>query len=424
MERQELSQLFKTVRQKTEDICSPLEIEDYMPQPTIEVSPPRWHLAHTTWFFESFVLQKLEPGFKPFHPAYGFMFNSYYQSLGERWEREKRGWLSRPTVKEIYGYRHEIDHRILQLIEKIRDEQLPVLSELLITGINHEQQHQELLVTDLKYILAHNPMRPVYNKIPVCYGTPEDKPGSTFEFFEGNLFELGHTGKDFCFDNEQPSHKVFVRDFRISSTLVTNAEYMVFMESGGYQDFRWWLDEGWKEVCRGNWEAPLYWHKEGTDWYEMTLNGFRKVDPDTPVTHISYYEADAFARWAGKRLPTEAEWEYVAKMLNPLVIHGNFLEKKLLHPFAADKNKGSRVFQLLGDVWEWTSSAHLPYDGYKAREGAIGEYNGKFMINQMVLRGGSCATPQTHIRHTYRNFFHPEKRWQFTGIRLAESANS
>jgi ergothioneine biosynthesis protein EgtB len=419
MDRNKLADYYRNTRMQTEQICRPLETEDYIPQPVLEVSPPRWHLAHSTWFFETFVLQRYEQAYRPHDPLYSYIFNSYYHSLGERWERNKRGNLSRPTVKDIYRYRHSTDERILALIDTLPEHEAAEVEEILTLGIHHEQQHQELLVTDIKYILAGNPMKPVYGSARSVEGGVE--PARDFEYMEGGFFEMGFGGNSFAFDNEKPPHKAFVRPFRLRRSLVTNGEYLEFMEAGGYRDFRHWLDEGWDQVRLQGWESPLYWHREDEGWYEMTLNGYRRLLLEAPVTHISYYEADAFARWAGKRLATEVEWEYAAKSREQDLSGANFLDKQRFHPEPCTRSISSGISQLFGDVWEWTSSAYLPYDGFKTAEGAIGEYNGKFMINQMVLRGGSCATPQNHIRSTYRNFFHPDKRWQFSGIRLAES---
>ena len=423
MQRQELISRYKEIRQTTEEICKPLEIEDYVPQPISDVSPPRWHLAHTTWFFETFLLQKFQEHYTPFHPLYNYIFNSYYHSLGKRWEREKRGCLTRPTVKEVYKYRNAINSKMQQLIEQVAEDKWEDLKNICILGLQHEQQHQELLITDLKLILVNNPLRPVYNKNHNPNLTTDAlKKGAEFESFEGGIFEMGYLGNGFAFDNEQPLHKVFVNPFKMGRYLTTNAEYLDFILDGGYRNFRYWLDDGWTLLNSKGWEAPMYWEQIEGVWHEMTLNGLQKLVLDAPVTHVSFYEASAYANWKNKRLPTETEWEFVAKKTNPDPSKSNFFNKKNFHPVPFHEiNQKESVNQLLGDVWEWTNSAYLPYPGYKFTEGALGEYNGKFMVNQMVLRGGSCATPEDHIRNTYRNFFQPDKRWQFSGIRLAES---
>ncbi|MEX0967143.1 MAG: ergothioneine biosynthesis protein EgtB [Bacteroidia bacterium] len=416
--RQQLIRFFEEVRQQTERLCEPLEKEDYIPQPVVDVSPPRWHLAHTTWFFETFLLQEFQPDYKPFHPAYAFIFNSYYNSFGEKWERHKRGHLSRPTVKEVYSYRAKINERMIHLLENADEQDWDDIREITLIGTQHEQQHQELLVTDLKYILAKNPLHPVYQNIsppaPASQIMPE------YVLYPEGIYDIGFEGDGFAWDNERKKHKVFSQGFKLRNTLVTNGEYLEFMHDGGYEDFRHWLGEGWDLVNLHGWKAPEYWEQIDGEWHEMTLQGLRKVDPKVPVTHISFYEAEAFSSWAGKRLPTEAEWEIAARKIMPTASEGHFAENGFLHPVSPAEDEQAAIKQMLGNNWEWTHSAYLPYPGYSRAEGAIGEYNGKFMINQMVLRGGSCATPRSHIRITYRNFFHPDKRWQFSGIRLAE----
>jgi ergothioneine biosynthesis protein EgtB len=406
----------------SEEICHPLEIEDYIVQPIEDVSPPKWHLGHTTWFYEAMFLEKYFSDYKPYHPIYSFLFNSYYQTFGERWERPKRGVLSRPTVKEVYEYRKAITERMVDLIEKIKEEQFQEFASLLVLSLNHEQQHQELLVTDIKYILAANPLYPVYqlrNGDPGISSTLK----SEFISFEAGVHQIGYDGTGFCYDNEQPLHTVFVNDFQLHNRLITNGEFLEFIEDGVYQDFRHWLSDGWDTVQREGWRAPLHWQNIDNEWYEITLSGLQKLDPGAPVCHVSYYEAEAYASWQNKRLPSEAEWEVAARLDGVENADGNFWDNKNYHPIAAtisQMNGRHKLSQMMGNVWEWTNSGYLPYPGYKQAEGALGDYNGKFMVNQMVLRGGSCATSKDHARITYRNFFQPDKRWQFTGFRLAD----
>ncbi len=406
-------------RKQTEKICEPLQTEDYVLQPMADVSPPKWHLGHTTWFFETFILKRFLPGYKPFHPQYNFIFNSYYESIGERILRVNRGNLSRPTVEDVMAYRAYIDQNISTLLNVIRERDMEEFEKFLTIGINHEQQHQELLITDIKYILYNNPLMPAYIAEGV-YQT--DKPlKKDFEFLPvaGGIHRIGFDGEGFAWDNERPAHDTYIDDFKIANKLITNGEYLEFMNDGGYTRFNLWLGEGWDKVKAESWQSPLYWHKTNGEWINYTLSGLKPIDPLEPVTHISFYEADAFASWAGARLLTEAEWETAAIHFNPNTANGNFVESGKLHPIPF-QNNSETCSQLLGDTWEWTYSGYFPYPGYKREEGALGEYNGKFMINQMVLRGGSCATPENHIRTTYRNFFHPDKRWQFSGIRLAK----
>lgn len=424
MDKSSLIQFFKRVRKTTADICQPLEIEDHVSQPITDVSPPKWHLGHTSWFFEAMFLDKLIPDYKPFHPQYAFVFNSYYESFGQRIDRHSRGNLSRPTVEETLKYRQYITERMCELIESVDEASWPKFSKLVILSLNHEQQHQELLLTDIKFILATSPLRPVYKHTPGKNLSQDGLlPAGNFLEFAGGLHEIGYTGEAFYYDNERPVHTIHVADFKLQNRLVTNGEYLAFVEDGGYGDFRHWLSDGWETVNTENWQAPLYWDKVDGKWHEYTLNGFRPLDLDEPVCHVSYFEADAYASWANKRLPTEAEWEIAARASNPDLVRGNFYDDGAFHPLALSSGAADgkdRLHQLLGDVWEWTRSAYLPYPGYRQEEGPLGEYNGKFMINQMVLRGGSCATSRDHIRITYRNFFQTDKRWQFKGIRLAE----
>ncbi|MBC7922600.1 MAG: ergothioneine biosynthesis protein EgtB [Ferruginibacter sp.] len=409
----QLKERYQRVRRQSARICQPLEEEDYVVQPTGDVSPPKWHLGHTTWFFETFILSR-QPGYRVFHPDYNYLFNSYYESIGARVVRTDRGNMSRPAVRDIYAYRAHVDEAMANFLESEAAETTEVRN-LVELGFQHEQQHQELLVTDIQYILGHNPLFPVYAPLPPSAESPEDAL-ETYSGVSEGVYPIGYGGDGFCFDNERGVHNVFLHPFRVANRLVTNGEYLQFMADGGYADFSHWLQEGWAWVKQNQVQAPLYWHKD-QHWHHYTLHGPERVDPSAPVTHVSFYEADAYARWKGKRLPTEFEWEVACRQLNGEEIKGNFLESNLLHPTPGRAGDN----QFFGDVWEWTNSAYLAYPYYQKPDGALGEYNGKFMINQMVLRGGSCATPRSHIRATYRNFFHPDKRWQFTGIRLAES---
>jgi len=405
-----LPEAYQDVRQQTEDICTPLETEDYVIQAMADVSPPKWHLAHTTWFFETFLLKRFIQNYQPFHPDFEYIFNSYYESIGHFWPRTKRGLLSRPTVREIYAYRAHVDRGMHELLTGDVPE---TIKDLVILGMNHEQQHQELLYTDIKYNFFRNPLKPPYMK------GDEHIPSSAVMLewlaYEEGLYPIGHAGGSFAFDNEYPRHQVYVQGFCLASRPVTNGEYLCFIEEGGYRQSRHWLSDGWAAVRQNDWEAPLYWEKRDEIWWQMTLGGMRPVDMYEPVCHVSFYEADAYARWAGKRLPTEEEWEIAA---GTVPVEGNFAVSGFLSPVAAGPESG--LLQLFGDVWEWTRSSYAPYPGYQPVPGAIGEYNGKFMCNQMILRGGSCVTSATHIRPTYRNFFYAPDRWQFSGIRLAE----
>jgi ergothioneine biosynthesis protein EgtB len=406
---------YRQVRQLSEQICAPLAIEDFVVQTMDDVSPPKWNLAHTTWFFETFLLKGFLAGYREFHPRFNYLFNSYYEAVGERHPRPGRGLLSRPTVEEVYRYRRHVDHSMMELLGQADEETWERLAPLVALGLNHEQQHQELMITDLKHILAMNPLRPVY-----CERRGGPAAASELRWFDyaGGVVEIGLDGAGFSFDNERPRHKIYLEDFRLASRLVTNGEFLEFMEAGGYRQPKYWLSEGWAAVIEKGWDRPLYWEKAEGRWWQMTLSGFRRVDEHEPVCHVSYFEADAYARWRGKRLPTEGEWETAAA---GLPIEGNLLGQGAFHPMSAPEG-GDAPRQMYGDVWEWTQSQYSPYPGFQTEEGAIGEYNGKFMCNQFVLRGGSCATPADHIRPTYRNFFPPNARWQFTGIRLAEKS--
>ena len=416
-------EVYLKTRKQTEMICAPLQTEDYVLQPMTDVSPPKWHLGHTTWFFETFLLKPFLPDYKPFHPKYSFVFNSYYESVGERVQRVNRGNLSRPTVNDIFAYRSHVDEYMGHLLATISEEDASEFEKFFTIGINHEQQHQELLVTDIKFILYNNPLMPAYlQKGPELKNIQSEEHIKKLEFIpvNGGVHPIGSAGTAFAWDNEKPEHKVYIDDYKIADRLITNGEYLEFMQDGGYRKFNLWQGEGWDKVNNEKWIAPLYWELIDGQWMNYTLSGLHPIDLNEPVTHISFYEADAFASWAGKRLLTEMEWEIAARQYNPDVNTGNFLEKENLQPKAIKMQRNEVCSQLLGDTWEWTYSGYFPYPGYKREEGALGEYNGKFMINQMVLRGGSCATPQSHIRISYRNFFHADKRWQFSGIRLAE----
>jgi ergothioneine biosynthesis protein EgtB len=400
---------YHQIRQISERICQPLATEDYPIQSMPDVSPPKWHLAHTTWFFETFLLLPHLPGYTIFHPQFGYLFNSYYEAVGARHPRHQRGILSRPTVAEVYHYRAHVDRAMNRLLADIP--QHPDLTNLITLGLHHEQQHQELLLTDIKHILALNPLQPIYRDDLQQQIEPIK---STFEWlkYPGGLYSIGHAGTEFAFDNESPRHQVYLQDYQLGNRLVTNGEYLEFIQAGGYQDPQYWLAEGWMTVQTQQWQSPLYWENANDQWSMMTLGGLQQLDQLAPVCHVSFYEADAYATWKGARLPTEAEWEIATVQLQPT---GNFLDSDYLHP----KPATNLDHQFFGDVWEWTQSAYLPYPGFKIADGAIGEYNGKFMCNQMVLRGGSCVTSTDHIRPTYRNFFPPSARWQFSGIRLA-----
>ncbi|RZK67719.1 MAG: ergothioneine biosynthesis protein EgtB [Pedobacter sp.] len=373
------------IRKHSEQICEPLQTEDYVVQPIADVSPPKWHLGHTTWFFETFILKAFSANYQEFNPEFNYVFNSYYETVGARVIRTDRGNLSRPSVNEVYQYRAYVDEAMQKLLSCPFDEKL---TELLILGFNHEQQHQELLLTDIKYILGNNPLFPAYSKD--WRDTTESVSGEDMINITEGIYEIGYKGDGFCFDNELSLHKVYLPHYCISANLVTNYEYLDFINAGGYQDFSYWHAEGWDWVKNNQISAPMYWNEIDGQWHHYTLNGLQKLNFDAPVTHISYYEAYAYASWKGLRLPTEFEWEIAAQKFD------------------------------WGKRWEWTESAYLPYPGFSKAPGAIGEYNGKFMVNQKVLRGASVATPQGHERITYRNFFHPHLRWQFTGIRLAK----
>ena len=424
MDRKALKAHFASVRELSEKLTAPLEIEDFVVQTGEDISPPKWHIGHTTWFFERVVLQEYEPGFKPFNEDYYFVFNSYYESFGERLYRPHRGTLSRPTVSQVMDYRKAITARTTDFMDQVTEDQWPEVAGLIELGIHHEQQHQELFVYDIKHILACNPLRPVYRE-PDTKGEAAFAPDLKWIDFEGGLHQIGAEPGGFAYDNEFPRHQVFTRDFKLANHPVTCGEYLEFIRDGGYQKALLWLSDGWARVQDENWRAPLYWEGDGEDLQVITLRGRKPVDPHEPVCHVSYFEATAFARWAGKRLPTEAEWECAAQAQKTPCECGSWLESETFHPVAVkhtDTGAPDTLHSMFGDVWEWTQSAYLPYPGYVQTFDALGEYNGKFMSNQMVLRGGSCATPRNHYRNTYRNFFQPEKQWPITGFRLAADA--
>lgn len=409
---------YQYIRRQSLRICAPLQTEDYVAQPVPFVSPPKWHLGHTTWFFENFILAEQMEDYQRFNESLNYCFNSYYQSQGPRILRDKRGNLTRPSLETVRAYREYVDEHMDRFLDQYAQDGLPEdLALLLEVGLQHEQQHQELLVTDIKYILGHNPMHEPYQTDHTPVKSPEPAPLSFTPVKEG-VYTIGHQGEGFCWDNEQGAHKTYLHDFAIANRLITNGEYMAFIADGGYEHFGYWLDDGWSWVQEQEVRAPLYWYKQEDDWWHYTMQGLQPVDLNAPVTHINYYEADAFANWKGMRLPTEQEWEAACRLLcQGIPEEANFVESERFHP-AAPVN--SQDFQMLGNTWEWTGSAYLPYPNYPRFKGALGEYNGKFMVNQMVLRGGSCATPRSHIRMSYRNFFYPQERWQFTGLRLAK----
>ncbi|MDE0693173.1 MAG: ergothioneine biosynthesis protein EgtB [Gammaproteobacteria bacterium] len=440
-----LEEVYRRIRRRSEELCEPLEIEDYGVQPIVDASPPKWHLAHTTWFFETFLLVPFVEDYRRFHPSFEYLFNSYYNGVGQPFPRPSRGNLSRPTVAEVLAYRRHVDVAMAPLLVA-EDADVQARVEL---GLHHEQQHQELLVTDFKVTLGSNPMKPAYRE-PSARGsargfpsleelngeTPKTALPLAFVDFDGGLTEQGmDAGGAFCFDNESPEHRAWLEPFALANRVVTNGEYQEFIEDGGYAKPALWLSEGWAWVQERGIDAPMYWRATEGGWREYRLDGEGPVAPHLPVTHVSFYEAEAYATWAGARLPTEAEWEHVGRgacarertdrhQPPAAALEGNFADSGRLHPAAATSGADGEAapMQLFGDCWEWTSSAYRPYPGFTPLPGTLGEYNGKFMSGQQVLRGGSCATPEGHVRPTYRNFFYPPDRWQFTGIRLAKDA--
>ena len=417
-DRERLSVRYQDVRRVTEALCSPLEVEDYVVQSMPDASPAKWHLAHTSWFFETLVLKPEGVGDSGGASQYAYLFNSYYNALGERIPRHERGLLSRPTVAEVSRYRAAVDDRMMRFLEQAPADVLARIGTTVVLGLHHEQQHQELIQTDLKHLFSRNPLRPVYREQEP---TAETEIGSHgWVGFGAGLRRIGHDGKGFAFDNERPRHETYLGAFRLADRLVTNGEYRAFVEDGGYDRPSLWLSDGWYARQANRWDAPGYWERssDGDSWRIMTLAGMRDLVASEPVCHVSFYEADAYARWAGARLPTEAEWEVTAASV---AIDGNFQENGRYHPAPLSSPAMNGLpAQLFGDVWEWTQSPYTPYPRFRPLAGALGEYNGKFMCNQLVLRGGSCVTPRLHIRPTYRNFFPPEARWQFSGVRLAQ----
>jgi ergothioneine biosynthesis protein EgtB len=422
---QGLAERYMAVRGFSESLCEPLATEDYVVQSMADVSPTKWHLAHTSWFFETFLLRPNLPDYRELNPAYAYLFNSYYMQAGERHCRVQRGYISRPTVAEVFEYRRHVDEAMMTLLAPGRED----LAHLVDIGLNHEQQHQELMLTDIKHVFSVNPLRPAYRAAApragqpdvgrpsvAAPGSPERHPARPLHWirFDGGLCEIGHDGAGFAYDNEAPRHRVWLDPFELASRLATNGEYLEFMADGGYSRPELWLSMGWATLQENQWTEPFYWEQRDGEWWYYTLSGMRPVQPAEPVCHLSYFEADAFARWAGARLPTEAEWEVAAATVP---VSGNLVDAGVLHPQAAADTGGLQ--QMYGDVWEWTQSQYSPYPGYTPPPGALGEYNGKFMCNQFVLRGGSCATAHSHIRPSYRNFFPPDATWQFSGLRLA-----
>jgi ergothioneine biosynthesis protein EgtB len=401
---QPLAARFAASRATSERLASPLSAEDCALQSMPDASPVKWHLAHTTWFFETFVLERFAPRYRPFDPSFRILFNSYYNGVGDQHPRPERGLVSRPDIATVRAYRKHTDEAVAALL----GDPPPEAAALIELGINHEQQHQELILTDLLHLFSCNPTHPVYREAPAAVAARGYE--MKWHRFDGGLVEVGHDGNGFAFDNEGPRHRTYVAPFRIASRAVTNGEFADFIADGGYRRHDLWLSLGWDTVNARRWTAPLYWQRDGNR--SFTLHGLRELDLHAPVSHVSFFEADAYARWAGARLPTEFEWECAA---SNLPIDGNFLDSNALEPLAQSA-------QLFGDVWQWTRSEYAPYPGFRPAPGAVGEYNGKFMCGQYVLRGGSCATPRSHIRATYRNFFPPEARWQFSGIRLAQDA--
>lgn len=406
-----LLERYRAVRERSLEICAPLATDDYQVQPMADASPPKWHLAHITWFFETFILLDQVKGYRPFQSGFEKLFNSYYQGIGRPYPRHNRGHLSRPTLEEVFAYRAAVDSAMFDLLATELSADIRFRVEL---GLHHEQQHQELLITDLKYNLGNNPLKPAYL---ADQGSQERvATAAGWQEFTGGLVEIGSRGDGFVFDNETPRHNVFLRPYALATKVVTNGDFLAFIDDDGYARHDLWLADAWAHLDNlpQRWQAPLYWREDEGRWLEYTLKGERDLVLEAPVCHISAYEADAFARWSGARLPSEAEWETASSMTT---VDGNFVESENYHP---QIQSGQGMVGMFGDVWEWTSSSYGPYPGFKPFAGALGEYNGKFMANQLVLRGGSCATPLTHIRPTYRNFFYPPDRWQFTGLRLAK----
>ncbi|NIA68894.1 ergothioneine biosynthesis protein EgtB [Pelagibius litoralis] len=419
-QRRRLHDAFVAVRARSLTLAAPLSPEDMVAQSMEDASPAKWHLAHTSWFFETFILQDHDPGYRVFREGYGYLFNSYYEAVGARHARPRRGLLTRPPVAEVMAYRRHVDQAMEKLVEAAPLEAWLQIAPLLELGLHHEMQHQELLLTDILHLLAQNPLHPAYRDSAPDEG--QVAPPLVWCDYDGGVVEIGHDSKGFAFDCEGPRHETLLQPFALASRLVTNAEWLAFMEDGGYRKPGLWLSDGWARCQAEGWGAPLYWEPKDGGWTAMSLQGLRLIDPDAPVCHVSFYEAEAYARWAGLRLPLEAELELA---LGNATLTGNLLESDVLAPRVAPpvttaQGGLARPSQLVGDVWEWSQSPYSPYPGFRAPEGAVGEYNGKFMCNQFVLRGGSCVTPQAQLRASYRNFFYPHQRWQFTGLRLAK----
>lgn len=413
--RKEARARYLEVRKASEQLCTPLQTEDYLLQSMVQTSPPKWHLAHVSWFFETFLLEEYLPGYRPFDRHYRSLFNSYYEQVGPYHPRGRRGMLSRPTVDEVYQYRAWVDGLMGMLIDSVDENVWPDVARRLAIGLNHEQQHQELLLTDIKHNFWVNPLYPAYrDDLPQGSGTAA---AQQWQEYQSGLYPVGADGSDFSYDNELPQHRVYLDAWHLADRLVTNGEYLAFLDAGGYQRPELWLSDGWATVKKKQWQSPLYWLQQDGRWWQFTLAGLRPLNEQEPVAHISYYEADAYARWAGQRLPREQEWEVAA---GDKPITGNLRDSGCLHPMVS---RGEGLQQLFGDVWEWTASPYAPYPGYRSQAGALGEYNGKFMCNQMVLRGGSCVTSADHVRTSYRNFFYPHERWQYSGLRLAEDVS-
>ena len=412
---------YRSVRDMTLYLAEPLTAEDCAVQVTPEASPTKWHLAHSTWFFETFLLVEFDAAHRPLNEDYAYLFNSYYNAVGEQFARRHRGLLTRPSLTDVLEYRRAVDERVANLIDRVTEKDAARMVKIVELGLNHEQQHQELILTDAKALFAANPLAPMYRPTVESNETTNPPPIAWIPF-DGGVTDIGHDGPGFCYDNERPRHRVWLNSFQISDRTVTNSEFLEFINDDGYQRAKLWLSDGWDTVKRESWNAPCYWRRDGEDWREFTLGGLRPLRADEPVTHISYFEADAYARWAGARLPTEAEWEIAANS-HVAGETGAVLEDATYHPRGMrESNQSSIPRRMVGDVWEWTASSYSAYPGYQPPAGALGEYNAKFMCNQMVLRGGSCATPRDHIRSTYRNFFAPAARWQFSGIRLARNS--
>ncbi|MES0489998.1 MAG: ergothioneine biosynthesis protein EgtB [Leptospirales bacterium] len=419
--KEKILQHYKNTRLKTHEICSPLEPDDYNMQAMYDGSPPKWNIGHCTWAFEAFALSACVPNYKPYNEKFAYCFNSYYETVGERIQRHNRHLLSRPTLDEVYAYRKFVDEQVEEYlttsVKKVSN--LDDFMMRLEIAINHEQQHQELFFTDLKHIFFMSPLQPAYaEKKDVLSISTEYRPAK-FNEFEPVLTDIGHTGDGFSYDNELGRHKVYLNPFSMMNRLVTNGEFIEFVEDGGYSDFRWWLSDAWATVQKEDWKQPLYWTKVDKDWYEFTLHGMKKINHSAPVCHVSFFEADAYAKYKEARLPTEFEWEHVANTQLQEIESGHFMDNNYIQPIVA-KPESDACAEFFGNVWELTQSSYLPYPNFVTPPGALAEYNGKFMNDQRVLRGGSCATPQNHIRSTYRNFWQSDKRWQFSGFRLTK----